>query len=942
MKKLLKLFLLIIIAGVGYSFLSGDNGFSAVENLQEQYAKSVILSEAIDETPLSGLHVTVPEAAMDRKLKLVANRLSAQQITENNPYAPYVGPIVAAYEINLGLLPEERLMKPMQISFNLNEMGLPKEEWKNLQIFRVDKDKTRISVFSKLDGNELKVFTTKNPGFEFALIITGTVTAFYHGVGLYRKGTMDYLAVNSVMEDGTTYRLLWPEDLKPANKELLNKIKAKYLSLERNIKAEIEELNVSDNRTYVEKVVEAVQKRRETEDFKDMNSWTAKLLNSSGFPPYEVRRVESALKDIHVFYTTVKCLPPKNVLGIDIVIRTGSTWPHTEDPKAVAMSVNPQGSVLPYVDIHVDNISDQDELYLNLTHELFHVLQEDYYYLQGMRSAFYVSFLEGTAVLAEYEALKYFSDPNFPGKPRLSKNAKPTDRDFYITLSRPMEDDEASTQRHHGYTMSHFLEYLRDKHSANKEQYLKKIMDAFGSTYSFSTNKALCRSVNMKAGDFSQVSCQYCTDNAKLMADSILIENTDESRRAGKDALFKDISQEINFQKPLFEWDYPVEKPLSCEYRFINIQVPQDSESKDLKLLINDEMLKKQSIKLRFSLNGNDKWQDYTSGGIAIDAVNLNKLTLQRISPMVEKSWLFSASGKSQIAIMFPPDTPLVEKLEGDKVTITIKESILAKNGLIKGYKLFIKAPGATEPVIHDLNKSDLNKTFILPDFERISSSHQFYKMPYEIYYRETATTGGEEIATEGPESGRAQYCIVEDQFAGRYVGKSYYDAKMPDTLQKARAAQLEKHGQLSFVNDPVQRQKLLEEIHLASQKQYHSTNLIIGIPDKDGNYSIEAQLPGMTLKGYLRNAGIAHDKWATRYIITDKKLNRLGLLDVVTREGMKTGQEALLLELNISDKPSKFEMVENGFPQFSGYFYKDGKKPKWKDSESALKELFN
>ncbi len=96
-----------------------------------------------------------------------------------------------------------------------------------------------------------------------------------------------------------------------------------------------------------------------------------------------------------------------------------------------------------------------------------------------------------------------------------------------------------------------------------------------------------------------------------------------------------------------------------------------------------------------------------------------------------------------------------------------------------------------------------------------------------------------------------------------------------------------------------------------------------------------------MTLKGFLRHAGIANDKWATRYIITDAKLNRLGLLDAVSREGAKPGLEALLLELNMSDNPGKFEMVENNFPQFSGYFYKDGKKPKWKDSELLLKQLF-
>lgn len=941
MRKLLKLFLLIIIAGVGYSFLSGDNGFSAVENLQEQYAKSIILSDAINETPINGVRVSVPEAAMDRKLKLVTSRLSAQQIAENAPYAPYAGPIIAAYEINLGLLPEERLMKPMQISFNLDEIGLPKEEWKNLQIFRVDKDKTRIPVFSKLDGNELKVFTTKNPVFEFSLILAGAVTTFYHGVGLYRKGTMDYLAMNSVMEDGTTYRLLWPENLKPDGQELLRNIKARYLSLERKIKEEVETLDASDNRTYVEKVVEAVQKRRETEDFKEMNLWTAKLLNSSGFPPYEVRRVESALKDIHVFYTTVKNLPPKNVLGVDIVIRTADTWPHTEDPKAVAMSINPPGSVLPYVDIHADNISDQDELYLNLTHELFHVLQEDYYYLQGIKSAFYVSFLEGTAVLAEYEALKYFSDPNFPGRPRISKKAHPTDRDFYITLSRPMEDENESTQRHHGYTMSHFLEYLRDKHSDNKEQYLKNVMNAFGSTYSFSTNKALCRSVNMKAGDFSQVFIQYCSDNAKLMADSILADNADEGKKTGKVDLFKDIAQTINVQSPCFEWGYPVEKPLSCEYRFINIQMPKDLKTQGLKLLINDEELKKQSIRLRFSLNGHDKWQEYTYGGIAIDAASINKVTLQRISPMLEKSWILAASGKSQVAIMLPPETPVVEKLAEGKVSIAIKESILAKNNLIKGYRIFIKAPDATEPVVHNISKADFNQSFALPDFERISSNPQLYKKPYEIYYREIATTGGEGADPAGPESGKAMYYTVDDLFAGRYVGKCYFDASMPDTLKKAKNAQLEKVGQLAFVIDPAQRVALEKEMDRASKKHYNSATLIIGLPDNAGNYSIEAQLPGMSLKGFLQHAGAAHDKWATRYIITDLKLNRLGLLDAVAREGVKAGQEALLIELNMSDKPSKFEMVENNFPQFSGYFYKDGKKPKWKASELLLSELF-
>ncbi len=827
-------------------------------------------------------------------------------------------------------------------------MGIPQEEWQNLRVYRVENDELKIPITAKLDGDKLRLFTTKNSVFVIVGVPTG-LSALYYVTGIYSKGTTAYVAINSVMEDGTTYRLLWPEDLKTDNRELIKKIKARLASHERAFKQKMNDASLLGDDNYVKTISDYLRNPGLAEDFKEIREWTSKLLNSSGFPPYEVRQTEKALKDVHAFFTNVKGLPPKNVLGIDIVIRTKETWPHSSDPKAVAMSVNQRGPVLPYVDINAENIRDNDELYLNLTHELFHVLQEDYYYLQGLQSPYYLTFLEATAVLVEYEATKYFSDPNLPGKARISKKAGNTDRDYYITLSNPMEDNDAEIiQRHHGYTMSHFLEFLRDHHATDKEKYVRKLMDAFGSTHSFSTNKALCQSVDMKPGDFSQAFIQYCSDNSAVMAVSIKGEEADEARNVGKENLFKDISPQISPQSPIYEWDYPVEKPLSCEFRFIDVQIPKGSIPKDMKLLINDEALKKQSIKLRFSTDGNKNWQDYNYGGVAIDAADASRITLQRISPMLEKSWLFSASGKSQIALMCQPEIPVVEKLDGGKVSVVITEGILARNNLVKGYRIYIKAPDSAEPAVHNVTRGGSGYTLALPDFEKISTDPRLCKVPYEIYYREIAATGGENSDVTGPESTKALYYPVDDLLAGRYVGKCAFDASLPDTLKKAKDAALEQVANMSFAymaqsggNSNAVKEAEEKASGAAGGKSYQSSSLAIDVPDKDGNYRIEAQLPGMTLKGFLQNAGMANDQWATRYIVTDMKFNKLGFMDIMAKEGSRAGQEALLIELKMSDSPGKFEMVENNFPQFTGYFYKDGKKPKWKDSELLLKELF-
>lgn len=953
-KKLLRLFFkaaLLAVIVITVIALWPENGdFSVFEDIQGQYTDSFALSEEINANPATGLHITVPKAATDRQLQLVASRLSTNQILElskNDPDEAPTGPIMAAYEISLGLLSEERLMKPMLISFNLKETGIPQEEWQNLMVYRVEGEGPKIPVTAKLYGEELKLFTTKNSTFVIVGVPTGA-TAFYYVVGLYGKGTMSYMAMNSIMEDGTTYRLLWPEGLKADTRQLTRQIKAKLINVNRAVIHKIKTMKLSAEESYLGKVAEILREIRNSEDFKDLNRWTGKFANSSGFPPHEVKQTEKALKDIHAFFTNVKGLPPKNVLGVDIVIRTKETWPHPEDPKAVAMTANPRGAVLPYVDINAENIQDSDELYLNLTHELFHVLQEDYYYIQGMSSAFYLPFLEGTAVMLEYEAAKYFSDPNLPGKARISSKNKPTDRDYYITLSNPMEDSDAELiQRHHGYTMSHFLEFLRDRHANDKEKYLKKLMDSFGGTRSFSTNQALCRSVAMKPGDFSQVFIQYCSDNAQKMADSIPAERSDEARNAGKEALFKDVSQTINPQQPCYEWDYPVEKPLACEFRFIEIHATGVG-AKDRRLLINDEALKRQSVKLRFSTDGNKNWHEYTSGGIAIDAAGINKLTLQRISPMLAKSWLLSASGKTQAAVMYPPEIPLVENLTDGKISVTIKESILARNGMIKGYRIYIKAPGSADPEVHNVDKASSVNSFSLPDFEKVSTDQRLYKMPYEIYYREIAAQGGENGDITGPESEKILYYPVEDLLAGIYTGKCAFDATVPESLKQAKNAALEEVANLSFAymaqsggNKDAVKNTEKKIADTAKKPAYQSSSLAIEVHDKDGNYKIDAQLPGMHLKGFLQNAGTAQDKWATRYIITDTKWNKLGYMDISARDGGKPGQEALLIELKMSNRPDKFEMVVNDFAQFTGYFYKDGKKPKWKDSELLLKELF-
>lgn len=926
--------------------------FSPAQGIFELYSKTFTYSKEIKENPVKELKVNVPKGAMDKALQLRASRLTSEQILKSSTDASMEGPVIAAYDISLGLKPEERLKKPMEISFQLDLLGIPAEEWKNLKVYRVEDNNQRFPMFSRLEGNQLKVYTTKNSVFQIVVAVAvGTPLVFY-GMGLSAKGTSEYMGYNVGMSDGMTYRLLWSDKLKIENKELLTQIKARIINLKNTyINVEMKKMNPSDNTDYVNKVSGIIKNLRNRDDYKEMQGWIAKLVNSSGYPPFEVKQTEKALRDVHGFLTGIKGLPSKNVMGVDIVIRTKEEWPHTSDPKAVAMSVNQRGPVLPYVDIHGENIQDMNELYLNLTHELFHVWQDDYYFLQGLRSPYYLSFLEGTAVLVEYEAMKYFSNTSLAGGARIDKGVMPTDRDYYITLSNPMDDnDDEIIQRHHGYTMSHFLEYLRDNYYPDKEKYVKKLMDTFSSLYSFSTNKALYLSIGKSASELSGIFLKYCSENAEKLAKGILADKGDESKRSGKEKLFKDIEQNLTPDKPYLEWSYPLEKPLSCEFKFINVQIPRNDAFKEAKLLIVNNELEKQDVKLRASLKNQIDWKNYAENGFVISANDITKLSLQRISIMTNTSWILAAAGNTKIALMSPPNPPKVEKKDNGEIKVEIKKSIPAEQGLIKGYKLFIKAPGsaaAKEYIISDANNS---QSFKLPDYESVSSDPKRYNKPYEIYYHEIAGAGSENQEHLGPQSGKVFYNLAEDAFVGRYVGKCAFDPGVPDSYEKAKEARLKAvadYAAAVMAQSGGNKNAIIDNQKDSWQnKTYQAAKLNITNQGQGNYYNLEAELPGLSLKGRLINMGTAPDRWAERYAVTDREGKKLGYAYFVQRDGEKSGQHALLVELEIADSPGKFGKDDAGlewFPQkYTGYFYKEGNKPKLKENEILLKELFN
>ncbi|MCR4589449.1 MAG: zinc-ribbon domain-containing protein [Lachnospiraceae bacterium] len=374
-------------------------------------------SSAFSETPVDGITISAEAGALEEDTDI-----SFTEIEDDSYYEEYEEPlnnlgseILVAYDLDMGLEPEETIPGYVEMSFDLKEMGIPEELWEDIEIYRqreeFDEDEPEGSFeryASKLDDKGvLTVATTKNCPI---LITVATYAVVSIGTLAVSFGTAS--AVNNYQEqmehfDSDSSLLLknrdkWSFDVRvnlkdtefknsPEGKEAIKKVKEindYSIKLQKKAKEEyIREVNrMADDGKKGIAIVKWAQRQKRVKEIKktlDESKFIKeyfekdkkfKELSSELKIPESVEKTVEVINDSYEYINSQSIKLPGRAVEFDILpigaqgLKVSSlTWPSYMQLNSRALVQN-----------GVYNPSEIDRFRLTCTHEFFHICQEEY------------------------------------------------------------------------------------------------------------------------------------------------------------------------------------------------------------------------------------------------------------------------------------------------------------------------------------------------------------------------------------------------------------------------------------------------------------------------------------------------------------------------------------------------------------------------------------
>lgn len=672
-------------------------------------------SEAVAMEPIAGLRLTADENALDRDRDFQVDALDPQVLwdlfSEEEPFVPVYG-----FDMDSGMTQEEIFPGTLALAFDLETFGVPEALWDDVLILRIDDNGDRTLMDRDLRDGEIIIETRRNCIFvlgfalstEFVVTVTGLVTLGPTSIKLYNDyyRKYNYLGEDYSVDRFGKYMVYWPTSL------------------------------VSPDADAVKKTYEAIAKRVKAlgAEFKDLQY---------GDPAMILSRLESLKKDADYqdliqavndpLWKKMYYWPPRVTLAIEALAHgdeylrdhrkfrmpTGDTdilmlhdWPSDYGP-ALAMCDGNFGQkafvAVNLSDATMRGILDEtvlvngkataytatedlqpkiDELNITLVHELFHVVQEEYV---SLRSDDYLWFWEATALTLENEANVFYTATGWNQNEDHS-----VDSNVWESLSQPMDltTGNESVRQSHGYTLSHFVEYLRDDAAFNQnpgEAYLKAVLEDFR-RFRSSPLSALHEGGKASMADLSSRFLAFARDRADTMAAVI----QPKAQAAAPAALVVDVAQTLDAAHPYYEWVWE-NKPLSTELRIFSLKNIPPTQLKTAQIvLIPDLGVKSSDLGLHHQVRTDTGWSTVKDEIAGYRTEGLTDFTLQRIDATTATSW-FGSGFTLRVLLMLQPDAPAAE-LSGDKLKVTFPRSDLANDRRVS-HLLLLTLPGDAQPI---------------------------------------------------------------------------------------------------------------------------------------------------------------------------------------------------------------------------------------------------
>ncbi len=407
-------------------------------------------SRAFSETPVEGITISAKAGALEEDTDI-----SFTEIEDDDYYEEFEEPvnnlgseILVAYDLDMGLEPEETIPGYVELSFDLKEMGIPEELWEDIEIYRqreeFDEEEPEGSFeryASKLDDKGvLTVSTTRNCPIlltvaTYTAVAIGTFAVSFGGYTLADKYNDQYGHFSSASTILLKNRDKWNYDVRVDLKDTefndrsgdADSIKAveelsKYSEkLRKKAKEEyIREVNrrADDGKAGIA-IVKWIKRQNRVKEIKKTldenvfikeyfeNDKKFKELSSKIKIPESVRKTAEVINDSFEYINSQSIKLPGRAVEFDILpisalgLKVSSpTWPSYMQLNSKAL-----------VKSGVYDASGIDGFRLTCTHEFFHICQEEYAPEGKRKIKEFVEdtrFEEATAAVLERDASIYF------------------------------------------------------------------------------------------------------------------------------------------------------------------------------------------------------------------------------------------------------------------------------------------------------------------------------------------------------------------------------------------------------------------------------------------------------------------------------------------------------------------------------------------------------
>jgi hypothetical protein len=664
---------------------------------------------AFSVSPADGITISAEKNALDKERTFTAVPLTEGEMgtlffeRSAGEWAP-----VYAFEFDAGLADDERLPGELNIDFDLNKLGVKEELWPYLNVVRLGDDGSATQLRASVTNKGIACATRQNCvlaitiGLGIGIPVMAIIERYQDGLQKLYPNEIFYEAIYPEMKyTKAQYRVLYPKCMARTDS-------AELKALDDRVRALIERYGLDPDKPLLEAAWEACEQLGSNPEYQDVKIEDAayrlmqKFYNDPEYlsvqatfndPQWQLRNLwpdsvnnlcnRLARADAYLFGER-DFRVPSHVTDVLILDR----WPHEAETPGVAKNLY---TASPFIHINAAMASNQQDLLLTVTHEMFHVVQSGYVTYD---SGGYTPFWEATALVLEKEAMDYYVTQQLMTSGQTELLTKRINWECYDkALMTPSEwenvPDEKSYMQVQGYAASYWIEFLRDRYSPGTD-FLKQLMERFASSIG-----SLDTEVHRVLRD------QTSSDDAAYCNDFRLFSVKNFSHFNERSAFIWPTPEkiELSADEPYIELKMPYQA-FSTRVRDIRIDsADENGDALEYKVVVKGEAPGLVTPTLRFYQDNTFK-AHLTGDGMLLLPESTSKL----LAAHEIEDYFMTTPGATagtgytyELWLMLPPEAPEVEiDEEEDVMLVTPAEPILGSD-ILAGYDVVVITPEGDE-----------------------------------------------------------------------------------------------------------------------------------------------------------------------------------------------------------------------------------------------------